>query len=73
MTRGPAIWATVVALALVNVGLAMVIVAAIGAPSFAPLWLSIALLGVGVVAGVGAITLWRAYLQSARDPSSTDH
>ena len=73
MTRGPAIWATALALALVNAGLAMIIVAAIGVPAFAPLWLAVALLVVGVVAAVGAITLWRAYLQSARDPSSPDH
>ena len=73
MTRGPAIWATAVALALVNAGLAILIVAAIGARGFAPLWVGVVAIVVGVIAGVGAITLWRAYLQSARDPSSTDH
>jgi hypothetical protein len=32
-------------------------------------WVALA----GIVAAVGAITLWRGYLQSARDPASTDH
>ena len=67
MTRGPAVLATAVALALINVGLAGLIVEAVGARSFAPVWVTIVLLVVGVVAGVGAITLWRGYLQSARN------
>lgn len=67
MTRGPAILATAAALALINIGLAGIIVEGIGARSFAPLWLVIVLLVVGVVAAVGAFTLWRGYLQSARD------
>ena len=66
MSRGPAIWATAVALALVNVGLATLIVAAIGVPSFAPLWVGVVLLLVGIGAAVGATTLWRQYLADAR-------
>ncbi len=67
MSWGPAVLATAVALALINVGLAGIIVEAIGARNFVPLWLAIALLVVGVAAAVGAITLWRGYLQSVRD------
>src|SRR5438874_11118204 len=39
VSRGPAIWATAIAIALVNIGLAALIVAAIGKPSFAPVWI----------------------------------
>jgi uncharacterized membrane protein YidH (DUF202 family) len=67
MRWGPAVLATAVALALINVGLATLIVEAIGARSFAPLWVGVVLLVVGVVTAVGAINLWRDYLQSARD------
>ena len=73
MSRGPAISATALALALVNAGLAMLIVAAIGVRSFAPLWLGVVVLLVGAAAAIGAFTLWRGYLQAARDPSSPDH
>jgi len=72
MSRGPAVLATTLALACVNAGLAILIVTAIGVRAFAPLWLGLVLLVVGVVAAVGAITLWRAYLQSAREPSSPE-
>jgi hypothetical protein len=68
VTRGPAVLATALALALINVGLAGIIVEAVGARSFAPLWLAVVFLVVGVVAAVGAFTLWRAYLRSVRDP-----
>jgi hypothetical protein len=68
LTRGPAVLATAVALALINVGLAGLIVAAVGARNFAPLWSEVVLLVLGVVAAVGAFTLWRGYLQSVRDP-----
>jgi hypothetical protein len=65
VSRGPAIWATAVALALVNVGLALAIVAAIGVRSFAPLWLGLVVLLLGVAAAVGAVMLWRQYLADA--------
>ena len=72
MNRGPAILVTALALALVNVGLAAVLVEATGARSFAPLWVALVLLALGVVATVGAVTLWRAYLDSVRRPPSTE-
>jgi hypothetical protein len=56
-----------VALALVNVGLAMLIVAALGASSFAPLWIGVSALIVGVVAAAAAVVLWRQYLAAARE------
>ena len=66
MTRGPAVLATAVSLALINIGLAGLVVAAIGARSFAPLWVVVVLLLAGVVAAAGAVTLWRQYLAEAR-------
>jgi hypothetical protein len=63
MTWGPAVLATAVALALINVGVAGLIVEAVGARSFAPLWLGVVLLLVGVGAAVGAVMLWRQYLE----------
>jgi hypothetical protein len=67
MDRAPATWATGVSLALINVGLAALIVNAVGAASFAPVWLGIALVAGGVAAAVGAVVLWRQYLAEARD------
>ena len=67
VSRGPAIWATALALALVNVGLAALIVEAIGARGFAPLWIGVVVLLAGIGAGVAAVMLWRQYLASARE------
>jgi hypothetical protein len=67
MNRGPALSATVVALVLINVGLAGLIVEAVGARSFAPLWLSLTLLVLGAAAAAGAVVLWRQYLTAARN------
>jgi hypothetical protein len=67
-SRGPAVLATVVALALINVGLASLIVAAVGSPGVAPGWLAVVALVVGVAAGVGSVTLWRQYLADVRHP-----
>jgi hypothetical protein len=53
-------------LALINVGLATVVVDAVGAPSFAPSWLGLVSLVLGVAAAVGAVMLWRQYLTEAR-------
>ena len=68
MSRGPATWATVIALALINVGLATAIVAAMGAAAIAPLWVGLGLVVLGVVAGLVAIGLWRQYLATLRAP-----
>jgi hypothetical protein len=67
MTRGPATWATIAALALINVGLATAIVAAMGTASIAPMWVGLLLLVTGVVAGGVAISLWRQYLVALRE------
>ena len=67
MTRGPATWATIIALALINVGIAMAIVAAMGTASIGPLWVGVLLLACGVAAGVVAISLWRQYLLALRE------
>ena len=67
MSRGPAIWATAIALALVNIGLASVIVGAIGQRGFAPFWLSLVILLVGLGAAVWAVLLWREYLTGLRE------
>ena len=66
MSRGPAVLTTALALVLINVGLAALIVEAVGARSFAPLWVSLVLLAVGAAAAAGAVVLWRQYLSAAR-------
>ncbi len=66
VSRGPAAIATAIALALVNLGLAALIVEAIGARSLAPLWVSVLIFAVGIAATVAAIMLWRRYLSAAR-------
>jgi len=67
MTRGPATWATIAALALINVGLATAIVAAMGTASIAPMWVGLLLLVIGVAAAVVAVGLWRQYLVALRE------
>jgi membrane protein YdbS with pleckstrin-like domain len=67
VTRGPATWATVVALALINVGLATAIVAAMGSAAIAPLWVGIGLVALGIVAALVAVGLWRQYLVALRE------
>ncbi len=57
---------TALALALINVGLAAMVVDAVGAPNFAPAWVAVVLLVIGLVAAVGAVMLWRKYLTTAR-------
>jgi hypothetical protein len=52
---------TAVALGLINLGVAVLIVAAMGAPTFAPLWLGILSLALGLLAAGIAFRLWRAY------------
>ncbi len=67
MTRGPATWATVIALALINVGLATAIVAAMGTAAIAPMWVGLGLVVLGVVATLVAVGLWRQYLVAVRE------
>ena len=64
--RGPAIWATALALTLVNLGLALLIVEVVGAGGFVPLWVDGLILIVGLAAAGGAIRLWRKFLEDAR-------
>jgi hypothetical protein len=62
----PAVVATAVALAGINFGLAVLIVAAIGARTFAPTWLGVAGLAFGVVSAGVAVVLWQRYLAARR-------
>jgi membrane protein YdbS with pleckstrin-like domain len=64
--RAPAIAATAIALALVNVGLAGLIAVAVGAHSIFPLWAAVVLLLLGLVATAMTVLLWRAYLRRSR-------
>jgi hypothetical protein len=68
MSRGPAVLATIGALALVNLGLASLIASAAGARGFVPIWAAVVLLVLGVIAAALAVTLWRGYLRSLRAP-----
>ena len=65
-SRAPAVMATAVALALINVGLASLIVSAIGSPAIAPNWVAMVVLAVGVAAAVACVRLWRQYLGDLR-------
>ena len=66
LNRGPAIWATVLALALINVGAAASIVALTHTGTFVPLWVGLAVTAVGVLALLIAIRLWQRHLQELR-------
>ena len=67
MSWGPAVLATGAALALLNVGAALLIVSAIGAATFAPWWVGVGAIVVGAIAAVAAWRLWRQYLASPRE------
>ena len=67
-SRAPAVLATAVALALINIGLASLIVAAVGSPGVAPIWASILLVAIGVAAAIACVALWRQYLGDVRNP-----
>jgi hypothetical protein len=58
---------TVLALVLINVGLAGLIVEAVGARNFAPVWVTLVLLVLGAASAVAAVVLWRQYLRAAQD------
>lgn len=66
MNRGPAIWTTVIALALINVGAAALIVNMMGSGTFWPLWVGLILTAAGVVALFVAVRLWQQYLAEVR-------
>jgi hypothetical protein len=72
MTRGPAVAATTLALGLINIGLASLIVIALGAGVFVPTWLALGLIVGGCVAAVIAVTLWRGYVRSLGPRPKTD-
>lgn len=65
-SRAPAVLMTAVALALINVGLASLIVAAVGSPGLAPVWLSILVVALGIAAAIACVALWRGYLNDFR-------
>ena len=67
-SRAPAIWATAVALALINIGAASVIVSTMGQRGFAPLWVGLVVVTAGLAATVAAVLLWRQYLADMRVP-----
>ncbi|GAC1327332.1 MAG: hypothetical protein NVSMB2_26760 [Chloroflexota bacterium] len=66
MGIGPAVWATALALALINLGLAALIAQLLGAGTLAPMWVVLAVIGVGVVLAIVAIRLWQRYIARAR-------
>jgi hypothetical protein len=67
VSRTPALWTTAVALALINVGLAIAIVGAMGSAIFAPMWVGLALTVTGLATAMVAIVLWRRYALSLRE------
>ena len=66
MSRGPAIWATVIALAFINVGAATGIVALLQPGTFWPRWVGLILIAIGVVALLIGVRLWQRYLAEVR-------
>jgi membrane protein YdbS with pleckstrin-like domain len=72
VSRGPAIWTTVIALALVNVGAAATIVALTRPDTFWPLWVGLVVTAVGVVTLALAVSLWRHYLHELRGPAEAE-
>ena len=63
----PAIVLTALGLGGINLGLAVLIVQAIGMTTFAPLWLGWTALAVGTLFAALAIRLWRSYLRQPRE------
>jgi hypothetical protein len=59
--------ATAIALIGINVGLAVLIVAAIGVPTIAPPELGAVSLVIGIAAAAWAVRLWQSYLRARRD------
>ena len=67
MNRGPATLATVIALALINLGLATSIVGVMGTATWAPPWLGLLVVVAGIGAAIAAVLLWRQYLSGVRE------
>ena len=63
----PAIVTTGLALALINFGLAVLIVAAMGVRTLAPPEVAAAALVIGVAAAAWAVRQWQRYLEARRD------
>jgi hypothetical protein len=59
--------ATVIALALINVGAASAIVALMGTPTFGPVWVGLVLVALGACSALVAWNLWRQYLVAVRE------
>jgi len=58
--------ATALALGALNFGLAILIVAAIGVRTFAPLWVGLLALALGIGLAALAVGLWRGYVAARR-------
>ncbi len=58
--------ATALALGALNFGLAILIVAAIGVRTFAPLWVGLLALALGIGLAAFAVGLWRGYVAARR-------
>jgi hypothetical protein len=54
--------ATALALGILNFGVAVLIVVAIGVRTFAPLWVGLVALAMGIAVAALAIWLWRGYV-----------
>jgi len=65
VNRGPATWWTVLALELINLGVASTIVS-LTATFIFPLWVGLVIVAIGVAAGLMAIAQWRQYLAEMR-------
>jgi hypothetical protein len=57
---------TIAALALINVGVATSIVSLMQSVAFAPLWVGLVLMGIGVATAFVAVRLWQNYLLALR-------
>lgn len=62
-----------VALALINVGVAASIVALTGSATFWPLWLGLVLTASGVVVLLIAVRLWQQIMRDLRRPQEVGH
>jgi hypothetical protein len=61
-----AITCTALALAAINIGIAVLIVFAIGARTFAPLWVGVVSLVAGIALAAVSLRQWQTYLAARR-------